>query len=98
MTKTWFEKINCSLEWLRIYFNVKSTDIYSRLGYSLIPFYPNFATMTEGTPDVYGPFWIYTTLVFLVAAAGSLKSFFSDTIDKSFFQEFFPIAAAIVLF
>ncbi len=96
MTKAWFEKMRCDMKWVRQYFNIKSSDFYTRFGYSLIPFYPNFCTLTEGSPDVYGPFWIYTTLIFVVAAAGSLSSYFSEREAKGFFQEFVPISAAIV--
>ena len=97
MTRAWFEKINCDMKWLRQYFNINSTDIFKRLGYSLIPFYPNFSTLTEGSPDIYGPFWIYTTLIFVVAAAGSLSGFFNETDSINFYQQFIPISAAIVI-
>jgi len=96
MTKAWFETIKCNMDWLRKHFNIKTSDILQRLGFSLIPFYPNFATLTEGSPDMYGPLWIYTTLIFVVGAAGSLSNFFADTKSVNFYQEFVPISAAIV--
>lgn len=84
------------MAWLRQYFNINSTDFLKRLGCSLIPFYPNFSTMTEGSADLYGPFWIFSTLIFLVAAIGSLKGFFSTTDTTNFYQQFLPISAGIV--
>jgi len=84
------------MEWLRQYFNIKTSDILKRVGFSLIPFYPNFFQITEGSPDIYGPFWIYTTLIFVIAAAGSMSSFFNGVKHAGFFQEFVPISAAIV--
>ncbi len=69
----------------------------SRLLHSLIPFNPKFYDISEKTPDLYGPFWIYTTLIFIIAAAGSLSGYLQDVSSKNFFQEFVPIATAIVI-
>ncbi len=35
----------------------------------------NFHQLVEKSPDLYGPFWIYTTLVFIVTVAGNLSTF-----------------------
>jgi hypothetical protein len=64
----------------------------------LVPFNPKFFDISEKTPDLYGPFWIYTTLVFIIAAAGSLAKYISGENTKNFFQEFVPFAAGIVNF
>ncbi len=98
-TQAWFEKLKCNMEWLRQYFNIKTEDILKRLGNSLIPFNPKFIDLIESSsPDVYGPFWVYTTLIFVIAAAGSISSYFSGLKDKGFFQEFIPISAIIVIY
>ena len=39
---------------------------------SLIPFKKDFSELVEKKPDLYGPFWIYTTLVLLVTVLGNL--------------------------
>ncbi len=70
----------------------------SRLLHSLIPFNPKFYDISQQTPDLYGPFWIYTTLIFIIAAAGSLSGYLQNNISQNFFQEFVPIATGIVLF
>lgn len=40
--------------------------------WSLIPWPPSFLDMVRANPDLYGPFWITTTVVFLMAAAGKI--------------------------
>jgi len=32
---------------------------------------PEFLEVTKDKPDLYGPFWIFTTLIFLLTAAGN---------------------------
>jgi hypothetical protein len=81
---------------LKKYFNVNAKDVSSRLLYSLIPFNPKFYDISVNSPDLYGPFWIYTTLIFIIAAAGSISGFLQDNLARNFFQEFVPIAAGIV--
>lgn len=64
--------------------------------HSLVPFNPKFYDIAESTPDLYGPFWIYTTLIFVIAASGSLAKYIAGEDTKNFFQNFVPIAAGIV--
>jgi hypothetical protein len=77
---------------------VTTADVRSRLLHSLVPFNPKFYEISEKTPDLYGPFWIYTTLIFVIAASGSLAKYLQDIPTKNFFQQFVPIAAAIVTY
>ena len=83
---------------MKKYFNVTTVDVRSRLLYSLIPFNPKFYDISENTPDLYGPFWIYTTLIFIIAAAGSLAKYIIGDSSQNFFQNFIPIAAGVVIF
>jgi hypothetical protein len=62
----------------------------------LIPFNPKFYDLSEKSPDLYGPLWIYTTLIFIIAAAGSLAKYLKDINTINFFQEFVPLAAGMV--
>jgi hypothetical protein len=82
---------------LKKYFNITTADVRTRLLHSLIPFNPKFHDISEQTPDLYGPFWIYTTLIFIIAAAGSLSGYLQDKSSENFFQEFVPIATGIVI-
>ena len=46
----------------------------------------NFADFVEDKPDLYGPFWIATTLIVVSSASGSFAQYLSgvskDDIDK----------------
>ena len=95
-TKSWIEKYLCCLDFLKKYFEINSSDFYKRFLYSLIPFNHKFVDLTVTNPDLYGPFWIYTTLILAIASAGSLSRFISGNSTKNFFQEFVPIATGII--
>jgi hypothetical protein len=76
---------------------VTSADVRARLLHSLVPFNPKFFDISQNTPDLYGPFWIYTTLIFIIAAAGSISGYLQDGgVNQNFFQEFVPVATGIV--
>ncbi len=45
-------------------------------------------------PDLYGPFWILTTLVFVVAAVGNFSRLMAG--EKEFYFGFVPTAAALI--
>lgn len=95
-TKSWIEKYLCCLDFLKKFFDINSSDFYRRFLYSLIPFNHKFVDLTSTNPDLYGPFWIYTTLILAIASAGSLTRFIQGNSTKNFFQEFVPIATGII--
>lgn len=94
--KTWIDKMLCCLNFLRKYFSITSLEVRQRLVQSFIPFNSGFYEICVNKPDLYGPFWIYTTLVFVIAACGSLSSYFQNQIDQNFYQQFVPIAGTTV--
>lgn len=74
-----------------------TADVRSRILHSLVPFNPKLHDISENNPDLYGPFWIYTTVIFVIAASGSLSIYMNKILKtSSFFQEFLPVAAATV--
>jgi hypothetical protein len=75
---------------------VTTSDVRTRLLHALVPFNPKFYDISENSPDLYGPFWIYTTLIFMIAASGSLAKYIKGSSTQNFFEEFVPIAAGIV--
>lgn len=82
---------------LQVYFDVTTDEVKERLINSMIPFNPKFYDISQKSPDLYGPFWIYTTLIFVIAASGSLTKYLTGrSNDEEFFQEFVPLAATIV--
>mmetsp|Transcript_20453 Transcript_20453/g.40493 ORF Transcript_20453/g.40493 Transcript_20453/m.40493 type:complete len:304 (+) Transcript_20453:18-929(+) len=63
-----------SLEYYRVFFNVSAKTVRSRLLKSLMPIRGSFYSKTE-VPDLYGPFWIVTTLIVLLAITGNFASY-----------------------
>ena len=57
------------------YFNVEVSDIKQKLKGSLIPFNKSFYESIEINADLYGPFWIFTTIIFLIALIGNFSSY-----------------------
>ena len=72
--KGWFDCCNFT-HILQPYFNVENTDIKSRILHSLIPFNPRFYDIIDNNPDLYGPFWISSTLILTIAASGGLHRY-----------------------
>ena len=96
-TKSSFlDNIMCNMSFLQSYFDIETDDIIKRLMSSLIPCNKNFITLVEKKPDLYGPFWIYTTLIFIVASAGSLTKYIHGAEEEDYFQKFIPMAMAVI--
>jgi uncharacterized protein with HEPN domain len=68
-------KFNTKIEFIRKYFDVDLEDIQMKLKTSIVPLNKEFQLLAEKKPDLYGPFWIYATLVFIVAVAGNLSGY-----------------------
>jgi hypothetical protein len=82
---------------LQVYFDVTTDEVKERLINSLIPFNPKFYDVLQKSPDLYGPIWIYTTLIFVISASGSLTNWFIGNYKEDYFQQHVPIAATTVL-
>ena len=66
---------------------------------SLIPFrYNNFYSTFSEAPDLYGPFWILTTIVCTVFIAGNFERYMRSTEEQKFEYNFrlVPVAAMIL--
>lgn len=95
--KTWLDKILCCLNFLRPYFKINTKELLLRLKTTFIPINSNFYDMTYNNPDLYGPFWIYTTLIFVLAAAGSLSNYISgDSTQGGIFDIRVPLVGSII--
>eukprot|EP01087_Luapelamoeba_hula_P017357 TRINITY_DN5461_c0_g2_i1.p1 TRINITY_DN5461_c0_g2~~TRINITY_DN5461_c0_g2_i1.p1 ORF type:complete len:322 (-),score=58.58 TRINITY_DN5461_c0_g2_i1:187-1152(-) len=78
------------------YFNVDTSEVAIRITRSLIPFSPHFFSSVETNPDLYGPFWIATTLIFVMAATSNFAKWWVDRDDFSYdFRDVTFGAAAI---
>jgi len=63
------------IQYYKIYFDVDTTDIASRLTKAMSPFNNKFIEEVAPAPDLYGPFWVCTTLIFAMAAAGNFANY-----------------------
>ncbi|KAL5723161.1 hypothetical protein ACHQM5_006586 [Ranunculus cassubicifolius] len=64
------------------YFNVDTSDVLDRIKDSLIPFRGSFSEKTADNPDLYGPFWICTTLIFVAAAIGTFVTYVAHKLQN----------------
>lgn len=94
--RSWLDSINCNLTFLQVYFDFETDEIIKRLIASLIPFNKNFINLVGKKPDLYGPFWIYTTLIFIIASAGSLTKYIQGATQEDYFQKFIPLAMSVI--
>eukprot|EP01125_Pyxidicula_operculata_P003197 TRINITY_DN1360_c0_g1_i1.p2 TRINITY_DN1360_c0_g1~~TRINITY_DN1360_c0_g1_i1.p2 ORF type:complete len:341 (-),score=75.25 TRINITY_DN1360_c0_g1_i1:124-1146(-) len=67
------------LEYYRQFFNVDSTDVMVRCLRSMWPFKYDFIASVKGNPDLYGPFWISTTLIFMMAASANFAAYLQNS-------------------
>ncbi|XP_077253417.1 uncharacterized protein LOC143892578 [Tasmannia lanceolata] len=64
------------------YFDVDTSDVLERIKDSLFPFKGSFSEKTADNPDLYGPFWICTTLIFVAAAIGTFVTYLAHKLQK----------------
>ncbi|KAL7205198.1 hypothetical protein ACSBR2_018182 [Camellia fascicularis] len=76
----WFQAF--TIAYYRQYFEVDTADILERIKDSIIPFRGSFSEKTANNPDLYGPFWICTTLIFVAAAIGTFVTYVAQKIQK----------------
>jgi len=96
-TKSYIDKILCIFSFIRPYFKVTFNDIKTRIIKSFIPINNSFFDIAVEHPDLYGPFWIYTTLIYVIAAGGALSYYFTNSVNN-YFQAFVPVAGSILYF
>jgi len=67
-----------SLAYYQRFFDVNTKQLAGRLLRTMFPFRGPFYSPGDDTPDLYGPFWICTSLIVLMAATGNVASFFNS--------------------
>ena len=92
--KSYIDKILCIFSFIRPYFKVTFNDIKTRIIKSFLPINNSFFDIAVDKPDLYGPFWIYTTLIYVIAAGGALSYYFTNSVNN-YFQAFVPVAGSI---
>ena len=93
--KSYIDKLLCIFSFIRPYFKVTFNDVKSRIIKSFMPINNSFFDIALEHPDLYGPFWIYTTLIYVIAAGGALSYYFTNSVNN-YFQAFVPVAGSIL--
>ena len=79
----------CSLDFAAQYFDVDTSDVKNRIQNVIMPCPSNkFLTITHGNPDFYGPFWIATTLIFVIGVTANINEY-SSSEDKTWYVLFY---------
>lgn len=66
----------CQLKFYEQFFRVSQLDVTERVKLSFIPIKTVFIESLGNNPDLYGPFWLLTTLIFLLSSTGNLSRYF----------------------
>lgn len=72
--------INIFCRYYQPFFDIETTDVSKRIFYSLLPIKTNFLEIIQDNPDLYGPFWIYTSLIFAIAASGNISQYLKSNV------------------
>ena len=91
-------RLNKCLQFIGKYFNVELNDLKLKIKGAIIPFNKSFYQSIEINADLYGPFWIYTTIIFLIALIGNFTSYFQaeDKENYSYNYNHVPYAFFII--
>lgn len=76
-----------SMNFYAQFFDVDTSAVLSRCWAALFP-RANFLDVLEGNPDLYGPFWIATTVVLILFLGGTISQYMSDTGKGPFLYDF----------
>ncbi|RDW91077.1 protein YIP [Coleophoma crateriformis] len=75
------------------FFDVDTSSVLSRCWAALYP-RANFLDVLEGNPDLYGPFWIATTVVFILFIGGTISQYLAETGKQAFAYDFTLLSGA----
>lgn len=78
-----------SFEYYQQFFDVDTTEVMWRCLRSLWPFKLNFIQFVRTNPDFYGPFWITTTLIFMLAAGSNFATYLHN--PAGWYYNFFTL-------
>lgn len=86
-----------SLSFYAQFFDVDTSTVLHRCRTALIPFLPNtppFLDTLDGNPDLYGPFWIATTVVVILFLTGTISHKLASENKKHFEYDFKLLSGA----
>lgn len=76
-----------SMSFYAQFFDVDTSAVLSRCWAALFP-RANFLDVLEGNPDLYGPFWIATTVVLILFLGGTVSQYLSKSDKAPFAYDF----------
>lgn len=77
---SWFQAL--TIGYYKPFFDIDTSDVLERIKDSLFPFKGSFSEKTADNPDLYGPFWICTTLIFVAASISTFVTYVAHKIQK----------------
>ncbi|KIH88946.1 hypothetical protein SPBR_07534 [Sporothrix brasiliensis 5110] len=75
------------------FFDVDTSAVLTRCWAALFP-RANFLDVLEGNADLYGPFWIATTVVFILFLSGTISQYLATTGTEPFAYDFTLLSGA----
>ncbi|KAN0104524.1 Yip1 domain containing protein [Hyaloscypha variabilis] len=75
------------------FFDVDTSSVLARCWAALYP-RANFLDVLEGNPDLYGPIWIATTVVFILFLGGTISKYLAETGQGHFVYDFSLLSGA----
>ncbi|KAI9683865.1 MAG: hypothetical protein M1829_004199 [Trizodia sp. TS-e1964] len=75
------------------FFDVDTTEVLRRCYAAIFP-RANFLDVMEGNPDLYGPFWIATTVIVILFLTGTISLYLQRTGQKHFEYDFALLSGA----
>ncbi|KAI2636879.1 Yip1-domain-containing protein [Hypomontagnella submonticulosa] len=75
------------------YFDVDTSSVLARCWAALYP-RANFLDVLEGNPDLYGPFWIATTVVLILFLGGTISQYLASNGQGPFAYDFKLLSGA----
>lgn len=82
-----------SLHFYAQFFDVDTSAVLQRCWAALFP-RANFLDVLEGNPDLYGPLWIATTVVFILFLGGTISKYLATTGQEPFVYDFKLLSGA----
>ncbi|KAI5781470.1 hypothetical protein EDC01DRAFT_665861 [Geopyxis carbonaria] len=82
-----------SLDFYAQFFDVDTSEVLRRCWAALFP-RANFLDVLEGNPDLYGPFWITTSVVLILFLASTIAQYFTRAKDAPYYYDFGLLSGA----
>lgn len=86
-----------SISFYSQFFDVDTSAVLQRCWAALYP-RANFLDVLEGNPDLYGPFWIATTVVLILFLGGTISDWLSTRGTAPFAYDFRLLSGTFLMF